>query len=156
MKYKTIKDINMKKILGAVVVAALCVSSVSAEVAKKESILKLMEKTGAKNMGKQMMARMMPSMKVYAPKAPDSFWDDMVKEIDMDKLVELIVPIYQKHFTEEDIQDINNFYDTPVGQKMIEHMPQIMQESMNAGQEWGKEIGEMILKKLKEKKYLAE
>ena len=146
----------MKKILGAVVVAALCVSSVSAEVAKKESILKLMEKTGAKNMGKQMMARMMPSMKVYAPKAPDSFWDDMVKEIDMDKLVELIVPIYQKHFTEEDIQDINNFYDTPVGQKMIEHMPQIMQESMNAGQEWGKEIGEMILKKLKEKKYLAE
>ncbi len=156
MKYKTIKDINMKKILGAVVVAALCVSSVSAEVAKKESILKLMEKTGAKNMGKQMMARMMPSMKVYAPKAPDSFWDDMVKEIDMDKLVELIVPIYQKHFTEEDIQDINNFYDTPVGQKMIEHMPQIMQESMNAGQAWGKEIGEMILKKLKEKKYLAE
>lgn len=32
-------------------------------------------------------------------------------------------------------------------------MPQISQESMQAGQVWGKEIGEKVMRKLKQKGY---
>ena len=53
--------------------------------------------------------------------------------------IEKIVPIYDRHFSHEEIRGLIQFYETPLGRRSIELIPQITQESMAAGQEWATE-----------------
>jgi hypothetical protein len=56
--------------------------------------------------------------------------DDLVKGMPMDEIVQAMIPAYQKHFTHGDIEAMNTFYASPVGQKVLEQMPTVMQEGM--------------------------
>jgi uncharacterized protein len=66
----------------------------------------------------------------------------------------MIIPNYDKYYTMEEINKMIEFYQTPLGKKVISTMPQIMQESVQAGQSWGKEVGEKVYNSLKEKGHL--
>lgn len=121
-----------------------------AEPATENSIRELLVATGAGNMGVQVMNGMIAPMKKAIPKAPDVFWEEFMKEVSADDLINMIVPIYQKHYSEEDIQTISAFYKTPAGQRMVATMPIVMQESMQIGQQWGRKIGERVLERAKQ------
>ncbi|HTS12071.1 MAG TPA: DUF2059 domain-containing protein [Candidatus Limnocylindrales bacterium] len=43
------------------------------------------------------------------------------------------VPIYAQHFSMEDLQGMIQFYQSPAGQKMAKLLPQVLQESQQAG-----------------------
>lgn len=53
--------------------------------------------------------------------------------LDMDEVIDTLVPIYQRHFTHADLLAMNEFYASPVGQKVRQNSPAIMVESMEAG-----------------------
>ena len=58
----------------------------------------------------------------------DEFFE---KEFDMTKAIDdLMIPIYDKHFTDSEIRDLVTFYRSPVGQKVITSMPELMMETM--------------------------
>ena len=60
------------------------------------------------------------------------------------ELVDLIAVVYARNFTAAELQQVSAFYRSPVGQKFLEKMPTITQESMQAGQKWGQTVaGEM-------------
>lgn len=61
-----------------------------------------------------------------------------------------LYPIYHKHLTLNETKELIQFYKTPIGQKFVSVMPQIMQESSEAAQEWGQQtiIPKLILKLL--------
>ncbi|MFP5261621.1 MAG: DUF2059 domain-containing protein [Blastocatellia bacterium] len=48
---------------------------------------------------------------------------------------QLFYPIYDKFYTEEDLRALTAFYKSPVGQKSLEIMPQLMAESMKKSSE---------------------
>jgi hypothetical protein len=58
--------------------------------------------------------------------------DDLVKGMPMEEMSQAMVPAYQKHFTNGDINNLIAFYSTPTGQKVLEEMPEITSESMQA------------------------
>ena len=122
-------------------------SSTFAEQASAESVKILMDKTGAGELGVQAMNQMLPALKNMVPNAPETFWDDYMAEFNPDDLVNMTLPIYQKYLTEEEVQAINAFYDTPAGKKLISVQPKIMQESMMAGQEWGRAVAMDVIKR---------
>jgi len=99
------------------------------------------------------MNQMLPSLKVMVPDAPDNFWREFMAGVNSDDLVEMIIPIYQKYLTEKDISELNKFYSSPVGKKLIRYQPIIMQESMTVGQRWGENIAKEVLKKYKQGNY---
>ena len=74
-------------------------------------------------------------------------------EVNANELVELVIPIYGKYLTHNDVKQLIRFYKRPVGKKLIEVQPMIMQESMMIGQEWGLKIAEKVVKSLKDKGY---
>jgi hypothetical protein len=83
-------------------------------------------------------------------------WVEFEKEFSktsIDDLVCMLTPVYIKHMTIEDLQEMIKFYHTPVGQKFAKNTPLIMQEAMQVGQQWGMKIGEEIAKKLQENGY---
>ena len=63
----------------------------------------------------------------------------------------MVIPIYDKYYTETEIKELTDFYATPIGRKVITVTPLISQESMQAGQKWGKELGEKLYKDLNDK-----
>jgi len=64
------------------------------------------------------------------------------------KMAEIIYPIYDKHFTIEDLNKMIELNNTPFGQKMIRIMPLVAQESMQAGQVFGRSLGPIIQKRI--------
>jgi uncharacterized protein len=147
----------MKKVL----MFLLCVSiavSVSAQNSpeKAKDIRKVMEISGAGVNGVQVMETMVGQFKQALPDVPDEFWKEAMKEVSADALIDLIVPIYDKHFTHAEIKQLIAFYETPVGKKLSTTLPLITQEAMAAGQKWGEEIGQSVVEKLRKKGYIKE
>ncbi|GGB14213.1 DUF2059 domain-containing protein [Agarivorans gilvus] len=120
---------------------------IHAEPARPESIKALMQLSGSGQMGMQMMQQLLPALKRMVPDAPESFWSDVLDEVDADEMENRVIPIYQKYLNEADVQAINRFYQTDAGQKLIRVQPQIMQESVALGQQWGQEIARQVLLK---------
>ena len=127
-------------------------NNVFAEQASAESVKQLMNKTGAGELGVQAMNQMLPALKNLIPDAPEAFWDDYMAGFNPEDLIEMTVPIYQKYLTEDEIQAINAFYDTPAGKKLIRVQPNIMQESMMAGQQWGQAVAKDVMDKYRAEK----
>lgn len=106
--------------------------------ASEKSVRELMAVMGSGNLGVQTMQTMVPTLKRLVPQAPEAFWIEFMKEVSPDELVNLIVPLYQKHLTEEDVQATIAFYKSPAGTRLVQALPVIMQESIPIGQKWGR------------------
>lgn len=124
----------------------------AAAAAKEQDIRKLMQMTGSANMGLQVMDNMIAQFKKMMPQIPEDFWTDFRNEVNAKELTDLIVPIYARHFNHNDIKQLIAFYNTPIGKKLVALQPQIMQESMAAGQKWGAKVGQRAMKKIQERK----
>lgn len=108
----------------------------------------LLKATGAGSMGVQMMDQMITSLQPMAPQLPATFWDEVRTEFNAEELINLVVPIYAKHLTHEDVKGLIAFYESPVGRKMIAVQPALMAESMEVGQAWGQEIAMRVVAKM--------
>ncbi|KDN54024.1 DUF2059 domain-containing protein [Flavobacterium seoulense] len=143
----------MKKSL---LILSFCVLSFSANAqntSKSEKINQLLELTGSGKIGIQVMNQMMEHLKSSSSdsKAKIEFLEEFKKEVKAEDIQNMIIPIYDKYYTESDIDQLITFYNSPIGKKMIATMPQVMTESIIAGQAWGKQIVEKYQAKLKEK-----
>ena len=58
----------------------------------------------------------------------------------LDTLLDRMAPIYARNFTVAELKDIAAFYRSPTGQKLVDRLPAIAQESMAAGQAFGREL----------------
>jgi uncharacterized protein len=81
----------------------------------------------------QMFRDEMAKQKGTAPDAGTrsaKMMDEFLKDMPMDEMMQAMIPAYQKHFTHGDIEAMNAFYSSPVGQKVLEELPVVMQEGM--------------------------
>lgn len=147
----------MKKILAiAFVLLAVCVQAQTQSKTYPATVKKFLEVSGSLEAFKGAVSTMLESFKGAYPSVPADIWTEFDKEMSttsMDDLVTLLAPVYEKHLTEADLNEIIKFYNTPAGKKLAQKSPLIMQDSMVAGQAWGTKIGEKLQARLKEKGY---
>lgn len=62
----------------------------------------------------------------------DGVTQDTLGSLHIDEMIEVIVPVYQRHFTDADLDAVLAFYSSPTGQKFLNETPQILQETMAA------------------------
>ena len=84
------------------------------------------------------------------PAIPAVFWDAFVARVrsGIGEFVDSLVPIYAAHFSQAELDGLLKFYGTPLGRRLSEVQPLIMQESMLAGQRWGSTIGRQVAESL--------
>jgi hypothetical protein len=58
--------------------------------------------------------------------------DDTLKNYPVDAMLDDMIAIYQKHLTQADVDNMIVFYSSPTGKKLMQQMPQITQEAMQA------------------------
>ena len=121
---------------------------------KNKDIRTLLELSGSAKLGVQIAGQMIDQFRKSIPNVPPEFWDEFKKEIKPQELTDLVVPVYERHFSDADIRELIKFYQSPIGQKLVATLPQITQESMVAGREWGQNLARKVQQRLKEKGYL--
>lgn len=151
------KRIGMK-LRVKLVALGLCLVAVapsiwSQKTQKEEKIMELLNLSGSGNIGKQYFVSIMDQFQNIFPDVPKEFWSEAKSLMDPNDLIEIIIPIYNRHFSQEDIEGLIAFYKTPLGQKLVKEQPIIMQESMRAGEIWGEEFAQRIMDKMKESGY---
>lgn len=159
-KIRTMRK-SVSCILAAFAFVMLQVEYVCAEDISKEfrsDIVKLLKMTGAESLGIQMGVaitnQMIDSLMKQNPEIPAKAVESIKDEIsqvfaeEMPKLITEIVPVYAKHFNQDEVKDLIAFYRTPLGKKSIEVMPAVMNECMQVGQAWGKSIAPALVPRL--------
>ena len=121
--------------------------------AKRAEIRILIELTGAANISADALRKIIDPLRAGFPQVPAEFWNTFIKEVHSDELIDLVVPIYDKYYTRDEIQDLTRFYQSPVGQKTIKVLPKLSAEAIDAGQEWGKMVADRAMRKLREQGY---
>jgi uncharacterized protein len=118
--------------------------------ATEQSVRQLLIQQGTDKLMMQTLEQIIQSFKSLpqAQGLSSQYWDSFLADANINELLNLMVPIYMKHFTEADILELLKFYQTPVGQKLIEKTPVITQESMQVGQEWGMKLSQKVFEKL--------
>jgi hypothetical protein len=142
----------MKRILlflllcGALVGNALAQDAHSTP-ASQEDVARYFEVAHSRKMIDQMMGIMSKSVRQMThdqylknkDKLPPDFEehanqrvDEMFKNMPWDKMMQAMMPAYQRHFAKGDIDSLIAFYSSPTGQKLLNELPGIMSESMQA------------------------
>ena len=116
---------------------------------KQESIRTLLELTGMVRIADQMISQMFEQFAKSAPSVPPAAWQRLKKKMKADELVVLIMPVYDKYYSQEDLDTMIAFYRTPVGQKVVRTLPDVSREGFAIGQEWGRRKGEEVVRELR-------
>jgi hypothetical protein len=131
----------------------LAINTVAFTQTKTEKIEQLLDVMNTEKTIEMMKQQYVTILSQASPDAPTSLLDSLFDRMDKQGLYAITIPIYDKHLDEESIDAMLSFYKTDAGQRVIEKMPLIMQESMQAGARWGQQIMQQIMEKLKEKGY---
>jgi hypothetical protein len=121
--------------------------------AKADSIRTLIQLTRARRLTKQMVNRTLRAQRQQHPEVPDEWWREFRSRIDTEGLVDLYIPIYARHFSQQEINQLLTFYRSPVGQKVVQEMPAVMREAMSAGRQWGRKVAKKVVEQLREDGY---
>lgn len=130
-------------------------SAATVSSAKEEAIRKLFEVSGIKESMKSTMAAAMDNIRPtlarslppgeYQGKLIDLFIERFQQKVKVDDIVELIIPIYDKHLSMEDVGALTKFYQTPAGKKALSTMTQLMLECANVSQKYGEDAGRQAM-----------
>ena len=110
--------------------------------AKDAAIRHLMEVTEVSKMGDNIntaitnqvhnvMGRAIPPDQLS--KFMETFSQKLTASAPPSAVTDAMVPVYAKHFSMEDIQSLTKFYETPLGRQVVKVMPEVAQESQQAG-----------------------
>lgn len=72
------------------------------------------------------------------------------KKFDVDQVTEQLVSVYDKHFTEDEIKGLLQFYGSPLGQKVATEMPKIGREIQSATRAASNKAAKEALAELKQ------
>ena len=126
---------------------------------KEARIRELMDVTGTKNLGQQLieagMEQFRSSVLDSQPDNPrakqfvEAFVIRFQKHFDSDSLNEKVIPIYDKYLTAEDLQGLLDYYHSPLGQRMLKVLPEVTRESQAAGFALGQKAAQDTMDELK-------
>lgn len=111
-----------------------------------------MEVTGAAGLAMQLMRAFETDLRPvienslppgeYRSKLVDLYLAKFRSKANDESFVNLVIPIYEKYFSDEEIKQLTAFYETPVGKKAVAELPKVVAESQQAGKQWGETLGQ--------------
>jgi uncharacterized protein len=144
----------MKKLITSLTLL-IAINTLSFGQADKEyynTLKKMFEISGSEEAYRTVISQMFMIFKQQNPEVGNQIFNDLEKEFlraSIDDLVEMLVPVYGKYLTKDDLEQVILFYQSPVGKKFASNTPLIMQESMQIGQLWGIKIAQQLEQKMR-------
>lgn len=109
-------------------------------------IRELLELTGATRNAKLMVGRMIGQMKSQAPAFfPADFWTDLEQSFQHLDAESVLIPYYQKYYSQPDVEKAIAFYKTPAGRRLVAVQPVIMQKAQKIVTQRAEQLGQQVL-----------
>jgi hypothetical protein len=118
-----------------------------------------MELTGAKNLGSELtkagLEQFRSSVMESQPDNPrarqfvEAFEARFHKHFDANELNEAAVAIYDKYLSEGDLKGLLEYYNSPLGQRMLKVLPELTRETQDAGYTLGQKAVEQSMEDLR-------
>ena len=103
--------------------AAAAVPGAPVSEAKKQLILKFIDVFGTRASMNANFEQMMASLKPEdAEKLRNAF--------KVDEIIDQLIPLYDRYFTDADLTALIGFYGSPEGKKLVDTIPQLMRDSV--------------------------
>ena len=101
-------------------------------VLKLDRMMQVTMASAAEQM-KTNLPELMKQQNIEIPKDQlDAMADDIFRDYPLKDILDSMIPVYQKHLTKLDVANIQTFYQSPTGQKMLNEMPEMSKEAMQA------------------------
>jgi hypothetical protein len=133
---------------------------VKVDPAKEADIRKLLEISGSAKLSEEMVASSSEQLKTnilkslqpndQTQKIVDSFLRRYKAKFTTDQLNALIIPIYDKYLTDDDIKALIEFYQTPLGQRAVKALPLIGREAQAAAFEFNQSVVQQVVKEVQD------
>ncbi|WP_395736040.1 DUF2059 domain-containing protein [Prosthecobacter sp.] len=85
------------------------------------------------------------------PDVPAAFWKELSAKLNPQDFIERMVPIYEKHFSHEEIKAWIAFFESPHGRSFLKSQITVLKECAAAGQAYVEEVAAPLLKKHEKK-----
>ena len=66
------------------------------------------------------------------------------------ELTNEVATLYATSFTDDELKEILAFYQSPVGKKLLERQPQVVDSSMKFAQKWANKLSDEVIAKMRE------
>jgi hypothetical protein len=118
--------------------------------AKRALIQQLLTLTKAPELMVTSMEAGLPAQRAAMPQVPKEFWDEFMARArqDIPRFIEMVMPIWDAHFSKAQLEELVAFYRSPLGRHLASVQPAITQQSMQAGQRWGEQLGTEVAQTL--------
>ena len=90
---------------------------------KRALVVELLQLVNAKQQSQEVLDSMIKMM-------PSDVRDSFTKALNADEMMELVIPVYERYLTIDDLKSVIKFYKSPAGKKLLEAQPKIMKDSM--------------------------
>jgi uncharacterized protein len=141
------RELPMRRALLAFPLSLTIFAQAPTADAKRTDIKKLLSTIEAGKLGVQAMKQVMAQQAQANPNIPESFWTEFSQEMTAEKLEEMMVPVYEKNLTHEEVKALLKFYATPEGLSFAKKQGVIQREASEAGQKLGMETAMKIMQK---------
>jgi hypothetical protein len=136
-------------------------ATATVDPAKVAVATKILEETHTlDNMNVALDTMIGPLIKIVKQQAPN-LSDEQLKMITdmlleemrsgLPKMLALNAQIYASHFTLDELEAVESFYETPAGKKVIAETPNIVKEVIPLGMAWGRQAAQQALEHVTEK-----
>jgi hypothetical protein len=115
---------------------------------------RFLELCGSESVGRNVVDQIVRQVRPDLPIVPAEFWAQFAKGVDTRAILDDLAPVYERHFTPDELAELVKFYESPVGQKLVRIQPQLTRDNLAAGQRFGTRVTKDLMRQLKEKKYL--
>ena len=139
----------MKTCILALLLTSVCVLRLPAQdtpdahVQKLADIRRMLVLSGGDKAADQILDIMVANFKNSAPGSED-YMVELKKELGGSKMIDMMVEIYDKYLSTEDVKGIIQFYESPAGKKMIESAPRIVEDSIAQASEISRRVFERV------------
>jgi hypothetical protein len=142
----------MRKWLGFFAGLLLAVTTAQAFAAQpsEQQVRKLMDVIGLGKSLSQMNTQVATNMKQALPCVSSTYWQGYLDEDSTRDFIGRLIPIYQKHFTADEVDGMVKFYSSALGQKVLTEMPLALAEANQVGEQWGQQHTQQMIGKLEQ------
>lgn len=81
----------------------------------------------------------------------NDYLEESLKAIPVEGMIDDMIPVYQKHLNQVDVEAMISFYSSATGQKLMQEMPAMTSEGMQAAYPRMQEQMEKVMRRVEEK-----
>lgn len=122
----------------------------------QHTLTKMLSLSGAQEVYQVTIVQMLAIFRLQYPAIDAVLWDEAKKEFEqtsLDELVILLVPVYQKHFSQSELEELIQFYQSPIGAKLAGSTALMSQETVEVGEKWGEKVAQRFINRMELKGY---